>query len=128
MPGTFHRGNRMLQDRFEYLSTGNVLQNPHVGLLFIDFERGHRMRLNGEASIDPDDPLMTDHPEAQFIVRVQAREMFPNRPRYIRRRRLIERSGFVPREGCETRVRDWKRSEWARDHLPAADPARTREA
>src|SRR5919199_3155369 len=40
-----------------YLSTGNVLVNPHVGLLFIDFERGHRMRLEGTASIDLDDPL-----------------------------------------------------------------------
>ena len=40
-----------------YLSTGNVLVNPDVGLLFIDFERGHRMRLEGTASIDLDDPL-----------------------------------------------------------------------
>ncbi len=40
-----------------YLSTGNVLVNPDVGLLFIDFERGHRMRLEGTASIDFDDPL-----------------------------------------------------------------------
>ena len=40
-----------------YLSTGNVLVNPAVGLLFIDFERGHRMRLEGTASIDLDDPL-----------------------------------------------------------------------
>ena len=35
-----------------YLTMGNLLTNPHVGLLFIDFEAGHRMRLNGEASID----------------------------------------------------------------------------
>ena len=27
-----------------YLSMGNVLVNPSVGKLFIDFERGHRMR------------------------------------------------------------------------------------
>ena len=32
-----------------YLSTGNVLVNPDVGMLFIDFERGHRMRLVGTA-------------------------------------------------------------------------------
>ena len=38
-----------------YLSMGNVLLNRSVGLLFIDFERGNRMRLNGEASIDGDD-------------------------------------------------------------------------
>ena len=45
-----------------YLSTGNVLVNPDVGLLFIDFERGHRMRLEGTASIDLDDPLRGELP------------------------------------------------------------------
>ena len=44
-----------------YLSTGNMLANPDVGLLFIDLERGHRMRLEGTASIDLDDPLATAH-------------------------------------------------------------------
>src|SRR5688572_6047018 len=29
-----------------YLTTGNVLKNPHVGLLFIDFEERDRLRLN----------------------------------------------------------------------------------
>src|SRR5438552_9209217 len=39
-----------------FLSIGNVKVNPNVGMLFIDFEKGNRMRLNGEAAIDPDDP------------------------------------------------------------------------
>ncbi len=110
-----------------YLSMGNVMTNPHVGLLFIDFERGHRMRLNGDASVDPDDPLMAEYPEAQFIVRVRAREVFPNCPRYIHRRTLVRRSEFVPRAECRTPVPDWKRSEWARDYLPDGDPARDEE-
>jgi predicted pyridoxine 5'-phosphate oxidase superfamily flavin-nucleotide-binding protein len=107
-----------------YLSMGNLLMNPSVGLLFIDFEKGHRMRLNGEASVDMDDPLRAQWPEAQFVVRVRAREVFPNCPRYIHRMRRVERSEFVPREGCETPVPDWKRSEWASDALPKDDPAR----
>jgi uncharacterized protein len=107
-----------------YLSTGNLLRNPSVGMLFIDFERGDRMRLNGEASIDEQDPLMGDYPEAQFIVRVRAREVFPNCPRYIHRMRRVARSEFVPREGCETPVPDWKRADWAVDALPENDPAR----
>lgn len=109
-----------------FLSMGNVLVNPHVGLLFIDFERGRRLRLNGEASIDEHNPLMAQYPEAQFIVQVATREVFPNCPRYIHRRRLVARSEFVPTEGCQTPVPDWKRADWARDHLPADDPARTR--
>src|SRR5205823_3593870 len=52
-----------------YLSMGNLRVNAAVGMLFIDFERGHRMRLNGIASVDPNDPLMTHYPEAQFVVR-----------------------------------------------------------
>ena len=107
-----------------YLSMGNVLVNPPVGLLFIDFERGHRMRLNGDASIDPDDPLRSEYPEAQFVVRVRAREVFPNCPRYIHRRALVRRSEYVPRAGCATPVPEWKRADWARDALPARDPAR----
>ena len=107
-----------------YLSTGNVLVNPNVGMLFISFERGRRLRLNGVASIDEHDELMEHYPEAQFIVRVRAREVFPNCPRYIHKYQLVERSRFVPKADCPTPVPDWKRSEWARDVLPADDPAR----
>src|SRR5918911_2295042 len=46
-----------------YLSAGNVLVNPNVGMLFIDFERGRRLRLNGVASVDVDDRLMEHYPE-----------------------------------------------------------------
>ena len=66
-----------------YLSAGNVLVNPHVGLLFIDFERRSRLRLNGVASIDEADPLLDAYPQTQFVVRVRATEVFPNCPRYI---------------------------------------------
>jgi len=107
-----------------YLSTGNVLVNPAVGMLFIDFERGHRMRLEGTATIDADDPLRAHYPEAQFVVRVTARAVYPNCPRYIHRYELVRRSRFVPRTDCLTPVPEWKRSDWARDALPEHDPAR----
>jgi len=107
-----------------YLSMGNLARNPHVGLLFIDFENPSRLRVNGEASIHMDDPLLAEWPEAQFVVRVAPREVFPNCPRYIHRMQLAERSPFVPREGCETPVPGWKHAPWARDVLPANDPAR----
>jgi uncharacterized protein len=108
-----------------YLSTGNVLVNPNVGMLFINFEGGRRLRLNGVASIDEQDELMESYPEAQFIVRVRAREVFPNCPRYIHKYQLVERSRFVPKAGYSTPVPGWKRSEWARDVLPANDPGRS---
>jgi predicted pyridoxine 5'-phosphate oxidase superfamily flavin-nucleotide-binding protein len=109
-----------------YLSTGNVLVNPHVGMLFIDFtaERPSRLRLNGSATIDPEDELAGAWPGAQFVVRVAATEVFPNCPRYIHRLALVERSRFVPREEQDVPVPDWKRTPWACDVLPAGDPAR----
>jgi uncharacterized protein len=106
-----------------FLSMGNVLENPAVGLLLLDFERANRMRIQGDASIDLDDPLRAEFPEAQFVVRVAVREVFPNCPRYIHKRTLVARSEFVPRDGCETPVPDWKRSPLAEGVLPAGDPA-----
>lgn len=107
-----------------YFSAGNVLVNPEVGMLFLDFSRGHRMRLEGTASIELTDPLLAEHPEAQFVVRVRARTVYPNCPRYLHRLEPVERSRFVPREDQLTPVPEWKRSDWAADVLPAQDPAR----
>jgi uncharacterized protein len=106
-----------------FLSAGNLLVNAQVGLLFIDFEGRRRVRLNGVASVDRDDPLLAQYPEAQLIVRVRAEEVFPNCPRYIHEYRLVKRSRFVPKAECETPVPAWKRRQWARDALPVSDPA-----
>ena len=106
-----------------YLSAGNALVNPHVGLLFIDFERRRRMRLNGVATVADDDPLLAEYPEAQLIVRVRATEVFPNCPRYIHEYRLVQRSRFVPHEDCKTPVPAWKTREWSHDALRRNDPA-----
>ena len=107
-----------------YLTMGNILKTRQVGMLFIDFETQKRMRLNGEATIHRDDPLMKQYPESQFIVRVRAREVFANCPRYIHKMKLVQRSRFVPRNECPTPVPGWKKGEWVSDALPANDPAR----
>lgn len=109
-----------------FVSLGNLARNPHVGLLFVDFESPSRMRVNGEARVVEDDPLLSEWPEAQLVVRVTPREVFPNCPRYVHRMEVVDPSPFVPREGCETPVPGWKRAPWARDALPKDDPARTR--
>ena len=107
-----------------YLTMGNILTTRQVGLLFIDFENQKRMRLNGEATLHRDDPLMREYPEAQFIVRVRAREVFANCPRYIHKMKLVQRSRFVPKQECPTPVPGWKKGEWVADTLPENDPAR----
>ena len=106
-----------------YLSMGNVVATHEVGLLFIDFDDRRRMRLNGRATIDLADPLLADYPEAQLIVRVAVRQVFPNCARYIHQYRLVERSRFVPRAGRATPVPAWKHNGWAKDALPHGDPA-----
>ncbi|CAN7706128.1 pyridoxamine 5'-phosphate oxidase family protein [Variovorax sp. LjRoot290] len=53
-----------------YLSMGNVLVNPKVGILFIDFEKPNRLRISTETSVMKDDPLISEYPEARFVVRV----------------------------------------------------------
>jgi predicted pyridoxine 5'-phosphate oxidase superfamily flavin-nucleotide-binding protein len=106
-----------------FLSLGNALVNPQVGMLFVSFERRRRLRLNGTASVDTGDPLLASWPEARAVVRVRAREVFPNCPRYIHHYELVERSRFVPHAEVETPVPDWKRTDWASDVLPAGDPA-----
>ena len=106
-----------------YLTAGNMLVNPNVGLLFIDFEGRKRMRLNGIASVDENDPLLAEYPEAQFVIRVRATEVFPNCPRYIHEYKLVRRSRFVPKADGETPVPGWKMREWSNDALPKDDPA-----
>lgn len=119
-----------------FFSLGNVLVNPHVGLLLVDFtsDTPFRMRLEGVATVSgEDDPLCSAGPgdtgsgvlwpEAQCVVRVQVQRVFPNCPRYVHRMTLSERSEFVPRQDRPTPVPDWKRSPLAADVLPAGDPA-----
>ena len=106
-----------------YLSIGNLSENPHVGLLFIDFASPKRLRVNGTARVEPASFVDPPYVGAQLVVVVDVREVFPNCPRYVHRTRLAERSTYVPRSGVDTPVPAWKRMEWARDVLPKGDPA-----
>jgi len=106
-----------------FLTAGNLAVNPRVGLLFIDWEKGTRLRISGHATIDLKDPLIGDFPGAQFVVRVRAREVFANCRRYVHRYKRVDRSPFVPSEKTDPPVPDWKLDEWFEGTLPADDPA-----
>ena len=79
-----------------FKSLGNLLANPAVGILFIDFESPRRLRVNGRASISEDDPLLCQFEGARLIVRVKAEAIFPNCPRYIHRMQIVEPSVYAP--------------------------------
>jgi len=107
-----------------FRSLGNLLVNPAVALLFIDFEKPTRLRVNGSASVTSEDPLLASFAGAQLIVRVRAERIFPNCPRYIHRMTTGEPSPYVPREGYTPPVPKWKRFDEFADVLARDDPAR----
>jgi predicted pyridoxine 5'-phosphate oxidase superfamily flavin-nucleotide-binding protein len=109
-----------------FKSLGNVLANPHVGMLFIDFESPKRLRVNGLASIDPADPLLGEFVGAQLVVRVRAEAIFPNCPRYIHKQQVVEQSIYTPCAGVTPPIPKWKQFPEFRDVLPAEDPAAVR--
>ena len=57
-----------------FYSMGNLLGNSQVGMLFINFEKPHRLRVQGVASVDDNDPLLNQYAEAQLVVRVMVTE------------------------------------------------------
>jgi uncharacterized protein len=101
-----------------FRSLGNVLMNPKVGMLFVDFERPNRMRINGVASLHDDDELLSSFEGAQLIVRVRAERIFPNCPRYIHKMQVVEHSVYSPRPGHVPPVPEWKQMDVFRDYLP----------
>lgn len=68
-----YRGNKL------YNSLGNILVNPHVGLLFVDFQQRARVRVNGQAEIVEDkDAFLETWPLAHRYVRVTVAQAYPN--------------------------------------------------
>lgn len=104
-----------------YRSWGNILANPHVGLLFIDFENQKRLRVNATAQISADDPLRAEYPGSVFIVRMTAYRIFPVCPRYVHKMQLVELSAYVPKPDYTPPVPAWKTFDEFRDALPARD-------
>jgi len=92
-----------------FKSLGNVVVNPNVGLLFIAMHGGpRRLRVNGTATVSDDDPLLGRTVGAQLIVRVKARAIFPNCPRYIPELTLTAPSTYTPVAGIEPPEPKWK--------------------
>lgn len=92
-----------------FKSLGNIIVNSGVGALFIAMHgRPRRLRVNGTATVSRDDPLLAETVGAQLIVRVVARAIFPNCPRYIPTMQLAEPSIYTPVPGREPIEPEWK--------------------
>jgi predicted pyridoxine 5'-phosphate oxidase superfamily flavin-nucleotide-binding protein len=111
-----------------FYSMGNIGMNGKVGMLFIDFETPHRLRVQGAASLRHDAPEIADYPEAQFIVAVKIEEIWVNCPRYIHRYQRTDTSAYVPAADRETPIPAWKRIDFVQDALPEKDQGRAETA
>ena len=107
-----------------FYSAGNIADSRKVGLLFMDFERPNRLRVQGEATVSENDPLMSSFPEALMLIRVSVTEVWPNCPRYVHRHQRVQASRYVPRPECKTPLAGWKRIDMLQDDLPAKDLGR----
>ena len=106
-----------------FKSLGNISENPNVGLLFISLhEKPQRLRINGTATMSRDDPLLTQTVGAQLIVRVQAKAIFPNCPRYIPRLQLVEPSAYIPEPSHEPVEPAWKQFDSFKDVVHPRQP------
>lgn len=107
-----------------FYSMGNIVGQARVGLLFIDFETPHRVRVQGTAEFLRDHPLMAGYTEARYLVRVTVGKVWVNCPRYIHRYKKLDQSKYVPKPACETPLALWKRLDMVQDVLPEHDKAR----
>ena len=106
-----------------FKSLGNLLANDNVGLLFIAMHGSpKRLRVNGTATVSRDDPLMEAAVGAQLIVRVRARAIFPNCPRYIPALELVEPSIYAPTAGVDPPEPAWKGFDLFKDVVPPRQP------
>ena len=111
-----------------FLSMGNIALTRLVGLLFIDFETPHRVRVQGQATVSATDPLLADYKDAELIVRVAVTDTWVNCPRYIHTYRKAGQSRYAPTAACETPLAEWKRIDMLQDALPAKDVGRADKA
>jgi uncharacterized protein len=108
-----------------FLSLGNIDETAKLGLLFIDFETPHRLRVQATATVHTDDDLLPTYPGAQLIVRATIDRVFVNCARMIHRHQRIAASPYVPDISGAAPYPAWKRIDILQPALPASDEGRT---
>jgi predicted pyridoxine 5'-phosphate oxidase superfamily flavin-nucleotide-binding protein len=101
-----------------FRSLGNVLVNPNVSLFFIDFDQQERLLVEATATISRDQESLVHWPGAQLAIHVEVKRAFSACSRYVHRMAFVEESRFIPREGEEPPVPDWKKKAIYKDVLP----------
>ena len=105
-----------------FFSMGNIAETSQVGLLFMDFIRPHRLRVQGKAQLRDSPAIVGLWPGAQFAVQVAITAPITNCPRYIPRMQRVEGSRYVPdvKTGAQP-IAGWKRIDAIQGLLPPRD-------
>lgn len=101
-----------------FRSLGSISEEPRVGLLFVDHAHPNRMRLQGRAHLLQEPELLAGFEGAQLVVRIEVERVWPNCPRYVHRRELVELSPHSPATGHVPPVPEWKEMDVFREVLP----------
>ncbi len=110
-----------------YLSMGNISGNHEVGMLFIDFEKPFRLRLQGRAEVIVSGSELSLFKDAEMVVKVSVHETWMNCPRYVHRYRKLETSRYAPGVEAETPFCEWKRIDALQDVVRDSERARVAE-
>jgi predicted pyridoxine 5'-phosphate oxidase superfamily flavin-nucleotide-binding protein len=105
-----------------YRSMGNIVSNPKVGLLLIDFDRPKRLRVKGTAALHQDVELLAAWPGAELVVIVAVEKVFFNCPRYVHRMAVQELSEFAPGDAHDPPEPEWKSLPDFQPYLPGTAP------
>jgi predicted pyridoxine 5'-phosphate oxidase superfamily flavin-nucleotide-binding protein len=111
-----------------FYSMGNIAETTKIGMLFIDMETPHRVRLQGTATVTKDAGLMSEYPGANMVVEVEVTSVFINCARYIHKHKRLETSKYVPDAAGNQPFPAWKRIDFFQDILPADDSVRANDA
>jgi predicted pyridoxine 5'-phosphate oxidase superfamily flavin-nucleotide-binding protein len=98
-----------------YLSMGNLSGNPEIGILFVDFERPFRLRVQGRAELVMSGPEVELFKDAEMAVKVSVTESWMNCPRYVHRYKKLETSRYAPGVEPITPFCEWKRIDAMQD-------------
>lgn len=101
-----------------FLSMGNIVGDGRIGLLFIDFDTPHRVRVHADAVVLRDDPLLDGYPGADLVVRATVTDSFINCPRYITPQASSVPSKYVPDANGDAPLPAWKRIDLMQGVLP----------
>ena len=101
-----------------FLSMGNIAGDGRIGMLFMDFEKPHRVRVHATATLHDDDEHLAAYPGADLVVVATVTDSFINCPRYITKHASPEPSRFVPDADGNAPLATWKRIDLLQDVIP----------